>query len=161
MLHQACRNKVSTGWFATGGLQQNGFQGQVRYSRLATTRFPGVGLLQRACHNKVSRGRFATAGLQQHGFQGQFCNNYVSRVATAGLQQKISRGRFATASLPQQGFQGQVCHSRLATKRLSGAGSLQQVCNGKVSRGRFVTAGLQNRNRNSNDRDSLVPTSNL
>ena len=61
------------------GLPQQAFHGQVCYSRFATTRFPGTGLLQQACHNKVSTGTFATAGLQHQVFHGQVC---FSRFAT-------------------------------------------------------------------------------
>ena len=102
--------------FATAGVPQQGFHGQVCCSRLATTTFPGTGLLQQACHNNVSTGRFATA---------------------------ISKGRFAIAGLPQQGFKpSRVCCGRLATTRFPGAGLLQQACHNKLSRGRFATAGL-------------------
>ena len=87
----ACHNKVSTG--------RQGFQGQVCYSRFATARFPGAGLLQQVCNNKVSRGRFdysrcATTRFPRAGLLQQACHD------------KVSTGRFATAGLQQQGFYG-------------------------------------------------------
>ena len=64
------------------GLPQQAFHGQVCYSRFATTRFPGTGLLQQACHNKVSTSTFATAGSQHQVFHSQVC---FSRFATTRL----------------------------------------------------------------------------
>ena len=40
---------------ATACLPQHGFHRRLCYSRLATTKFPGAGLLHQACKNKVSR----------------------------------------------------------------------------------------------------------
>ena len=64
LLQQACHNKVSKGRFATAGLQQKGFQGQVRYSRFATARFRGAGLSQQACKIETETAMIETAFFQ-------------------------------------------------------------------------------------------------
>ena len=89
--YAACARPIA-GFLQLAGLQQGlpqqAFHGQVCYSRFATTRFSGTGLLQQACHNKVSTGTFATAGLQHQVFHGQVCFSSfaTTRFPGAGLQ---------------------------------------------------------------------------
>ena len=93
------------------GLPQQAFHGQVCYSRFATTRFPGTGLLQQACHNKVSKGRFATAGLQSKGFQGQvrYSRFATARFRGAGLSQQACKIETETAMIETALFQPAIC----------------------------------------------------